>query len=99
MASMVKVTFTLDEATVKRIETASERLALPKSQVVREAVHEYYERIGRMSEQERKRVLRIFDEVVPRIPARPLKEVQRELKEFRLARRSGGRHTIATRRK
>ena len=87
----VKMTFTLDEATVKRIETASQRLAVPKSQVVREAVQDYYERLGKMSEQERKRMLRIFDEVVPKIPARPLSEIRRELKEIRLARRLGGR--------
>ena len=89
-----KVTFTLDEATVKRIETASQRLALPKSQVVREAVHDYYERLGKMSEQERKRMLRIFDEVIPTIPARPLNEVRRELKNIRLARRAGGRASV-----
>jgi hypothetical protein len=93
------VTFTLDEATVKRIETASERLALPKSQLVREAVQHYYERLGKMSEQERKRMLRIFDEVIPKIPDRPLSEVRRELKEIRLARRLGGRSAIVPRRK
>ena len=32
-----KVTFTLDEATITRLRAAAERLALPKSQVVREA--------------------------------------------------------------
>jgi Ribbon-helix-helix protein, copG family len=95
----VKVTFTLDEATVKRIEAASQRLALPKSQVVREAVEDYYERLGKMSEQERKRMLRIFDEVIPRIPARPLTEVRRELNEIRRARRLGGRATAVERHK
>jgi hypothetical protein len=90
----VKVTFTLDEATVKRIEAASQRLALPKSQVVREAVQDYYERLGKMSEQERKRLLRIFDQVIPAIPARPPKEVRRELKTIRSARRLGGRVTL-----
>ena len=95
----VKVTFTLDEATVQRIETASQRLALPKSQVVREAVQDYYERLGKLSEQERKRMLRIFDEVIPRIPARSQDEVRLELKEIRLARRMGGRGTSVGRRK
>lgn len=90
----IKVTFTLDEATVKRIETASQRLSLPKSQVIREAVEDYYERLGQMSERERKRMLRIFDEVVPRVPARPLNQLRDELKEIRLARRGGGRKTI-----
>jgi hypothetical protein len=91
----VKVTFTLDEATVNRIATVAQRLALPKSQVVREAVEDYYERLGKMSERERKRMLRIFDEVVPRIPARPLTEIRRELQEIRLARSLGGRGAAA----
>jgi predicted DNA-binding protein len=33
-----EVTFTLDAETVHRIEDAAERLAKPKSQIVREAV-------------------------------------------------------------
>jgi hypothetical protein len=70
---------------------------LPKSQVIREAVRDYYERLGQLSEPERKRMLRIFDVVVPRIPARLPNELRRELKEIRLARRSGGRKTIVDR--
>jgi hypothetical protein len=86
-----KVTFTLDQATVTRLAEAAVRLAMPKSQVVREAILEYYDRIGRLSERERLRLLRTFDEVVPRIPARDAREVERELKALRQARRSGGR--------
>ena len=93
MAS-VKVTFTLDQETVNRLQVASERLSLPKSQVIREAVHDYYQRIGRLSERERIQMLRIFDEMVPRIPSRPDRQVDRELKAIRQARRSGGRRTI-----
>jgi hypothetical protein len=89
----VKVTFTLDEATVKRIETASQRLAFSNSRVVPEAVRDYYECLGKMSEQERKRMLHTSDEVMATIPARPTGEVRRELKEIRLARRLGGRAT------
>lgn len=88
-----KVTFTLDQATVTRLQEAAARLALPKSQVVREAILEYYERIGRLSERERLSLLRIFDEVVPRIPSRDAREVERELKAIRRARRSGGRRS------
>jgi len=94
MAS-VKVTFTLDQETVNRLQIASERLSLPKSQVIREAVQDYYQRIGRLSERERIQMLRIFDEMVPRIPSRPAREVDRELKAIRQARRSGGRRTRA----
>jgi hypothetical protein len=88
-----KVTFTLDQATVTRLAEAAARLAMPKSQVVREAILEYYDRIGRLSERERLSLLRTFDEVVARIPARDAREVERELKALRRARRSGGRRS------
>lgn len=93
----VKVTFTLDPATVARLRDAAARLALPKSEVVREAISEFHERIGRLSERERMRLLRTFDEVVPRIPPRGLRKVQDELKALRRARRLGGRRSTATR--
>ncbi len=96
MAS-VKVTFTLDADTIRRIQAASERLSVPKSQVIRDAVGDYYERIGRLSENERLQMLRVFDELVPRIPARPRRHSQQELNSIRQARRSGGRRTPATR--
>lgn len=87
----VKVTFTLDERTVGRLARAAERLGLPKSQVVREAIGEYSARLGRLGEEERLRLLRTFDEVIPAIPERPEAEVERELQEIRRARRAGGR--------
>jgi ribbon-helix-helix CopG family protein len=86
-----KMTFTLDQATVTRIEEAAERLALPKSEVVREAVQEFFERIGRLSDRERLRMLRTFDEVIPRIPDRDVRVVESELRAIRQARRNGGR--------
>lgn len=88
---MVKVTFTLDSGTVARLRQAAARLGKPQSQVVREAVAEYADRIGRLSEQERLRVLRVFDEVVPAVPRRPAREVDAELVQLRRARRRGGR--------
>jgi hypothetical protein len=92
-----KVTFTLDDATVTRIQEAAERLSLPKSGVVREAVHEFFDRIGRLSDRERLKMLRTFDEVIPRIPSRDVREVESELRAIRRARRSGGRRTISQR--
>jgi predicted DNA-binding protein len=88
-----KVTFTLDADTINRLERASERLSKPKSQVIREAVQEYYQRIGRLSESERLRMLRALDEIIARPPTRSSKDVDRELREIRRARRSGGRRT------
>ena len=90
-----KVTFTLDEATVHRIADAAERLAKPKSQVVREAVSEYHERIGRLSARERLEKLRLLDALLPLIPSRGRGATQRELKAIREARRSGGRRSLA----
>jgi len=87
----VKVTFTLDEATVHRLQNAAERLAKSKSEVVREAILEFHDRIGRLSERERLRLLRAFDEFVPKIPVRSLAGVERELADVRKARRQGGR--------
>jgi hypothetical protein len=88
---MVKMTFTLDEATVDRLRRAAARLAKPQSQVVREAIRDYAARIGKLSEEERLRLLQVFDTVVPAIPARPVRAVDRELKAVRAARRQAGR--------
>lgn len=87
----VKVTFTLDERTVGRLARAAERLGLPKSQVVRESIREYSARIGRLGEEERLRLLRTFDEVVPAVPERPAATVDQEIARVRDARHAGGR--------
>lgn len=87
----VKMTFSLDERTARRLNQTAERLSLAKSEVVREAIAEYAERAGKLSEAERRRLLRAFDEHVEAIPERPEAEVDRELDELRRARRRGGR--------
>jgi len=88
-----KVTFTLDDQTVARIDQAAERLNMPKSRVVREAVLEYAQRVGRLSERERERLLGLFDRLVPAIPRRPAGAVKSELAALRKDRRRGGRRT------
>jgi hypothetical protein len=45
---MVKVTFSLDDATVDQIRRASIRLGRPQSQIVREAVSDYATRVDRL---------------------------------------------------
>ncbi len=89
----IKMTFSLDEATAARLARTAERLRTSKSAVVREAVAEYAARAGRMSEAERRKALRAFDELVPRIPQRPAAEVDEELAALRRARRAGGRRS------
>ena len=86
---MVKVTYSLDDATVRRIRRAAERLGKPQSQVVREAVAEYDARTDRMSEADRLRMLDVLDrwrkEHTPRSP----ESVEAELREIRESRREG----------
>lgn len=93
MAS-TKVAFTLDQATTSRLEEAAARMTMPKSEVVRAAIAEYYKRIGRLSESERLRMLRGLDALVPRIQGGSTAGVDRELASIRKSRAAGGRrHT------
>jgi predicted DNA-binding protein len=93
MAHMIKMTFTLDEETALRIDRTAQRLDMPKSAVVREAVAEYAARAGRLSEQERLRMLKVFDDVIERIPLLPAKTTDTELAAIRRTRKQGGRRT------
>lgn len=91
--SGVRVTFSLDRETVGLLNDAAQRLAKSKSEIVRSAIRDYCARIGRLSEDERLRLLAAFDELVPKIPKRPQEEVDQELREIRESRRTGGRRT------
>jgi len=86
-----KVTFTLDDQTIRRLQNAAERTKKAKSEIVREAIADYHERIGKLSETERLRLLKIMEEIMASPPTRPQEEVDREIAEIRAARRSGGR--------
>ena len=90
---MVKMTFTLDEETAAMLRKATERLAKPQSLIVREAIREYGARMGRLSEDERRRMLRSIDTVLAQPPTRTAAAVDRELRNVRAARRGGGRRT------
>jgi hypothetical protein len=86
-----KVTFTLDQETLVRLRTAAERLTLPKSAVVREAIRDFSDRARSLGEAERRRLLDAFDRLVPMIPKRSASAVERELDALRRARLKGGR--------
>ena len=83
------MTFTLDETTVKEINATAARLHKPKSEVIREAVHEYHLRSDRLSESERRRMLKLLNEYMKLPPTRTDAEVDRELRELRESRRRG----------
>jgi predicted transcriptional regulator len=89
--AMVKVTFTLDEATIARLNEAAARRRIPKSQAVREAIEDFSVKEVRVSETERKRRLAAFQEFLDTVPPRPQADVEREIAEIRRARRHGGR--------
>jgi Ribbon-helix-helix protein, copG family len=90
MAIVVKVTFTLDEATIAHLRRAAARLRKPQSRVVREAIAEYAARTDRLSDGERQRMLAVLDRAMRRPPSRTMAAVAVELREVRAARRRWG---------
>ncbi len=86
---MVKVTYSLDDATVRRIRRAAERLGKPQSHVVREAVAEYDARTDRLSEAERLRMLEVLDRWRKEQTPRSRESAEAELREIRLSRLEG----------
>ena len=90
---MVKVTFTLDEATVAEIRRTAARLGTAQSHVVREAVAEYAARADRVSERDRLRALAILDNLRKAPRTRAGRAVDQELRAVRAARRTGGRRS------
>jgi hypothetical protein len=90
---MVKVTFTLDDATVAEIRRTAERLGMAQSHVVREAVVEYAARADRVSEHERLRTLGILEKLRTARPSRRAGAVDTELRALRADRKAGGRRS------
>lgn len=90
---MVKVTYTLDDATVAEIRRTAERLGRPQSQVVREAVAEYAARTDRVGERERLRTVSILTSLRKAPSSRPAKAVDAEIDALTRSRRKGGRRT------
>jgi hypothetical protein len=88
---MVKVTFAFDDDTVAVLRRAAARLAKPQSAVVREAIREYASRVGKLTDDERRRLLQVMDTMLPMVPRRPARETTAELRAIRAGRRRGGR--------
>jgi len=92
MAS-IKMTFSLDEATAARLDRTAKELRRPKSHIVREAIEEYTDRVGRLSESERRRLLDVLDTHMAAMPVTPAEDVEAELEEIRRSRHEGGRRS------
>ena len=90
---MVKVTFTADEQTVETLRRMAARMKKPQSVIFREAIKGYAESAERLGPEERERMLAVLDRIRARKPTRSQTEVNAEIAEIRVARRSGGRRT------
>lgn len=83
------MTFTLDDRTVQEINSMAARLSKPKSEIVREAVHELNAKTDRLSESERQRMVKLLKDYMKRPAEKTQAEVDRELREIRQSRRRG----------
>lgn len=92
---MVKVTFTLDDETIRTLRRSAERLQKPQSLVVREAIADYADRIGQLSTQERAQMLRTLDALILQPPSRPAAGAASEIARIRASRRAASRHRAA----
>jgi predicted transcriptional regulator len=86
---MVKLTFSLDDSTVRLLKDTAERSRKPQSAIVREAIAHYAAREDILSAGERDRLLGALREIKRRPPTRPTAEVDRELRDIRRSRRTG----------
>lgn len=86
---MPKLTFSLDEETVRILRRISERQRKAQSLVVREAIAEYGAREDRLPDEERERRLAFIRELASQPATRSMAEVDRELRDLKRTRRSG----------
>ncbi|HEY6140390.1 MAG TPA: hypothetical protein VI670_21760 [Thermoanaerobaculia bacterium] len=82
-------TLTLKEETIQKIESLAERLGKSPGDVLHDAMLHYLPTPERLSNAERQRLLMALAELRKQPPSRPQEEVERELKELRLARHGG----------
>lgn len=92
---MIRMTFTFDERTVETLRRAAARSRKPQSAVVREAIRDYADRMGRLSDEERRHLLHVVDRMMARPATRRQKATDDEIAAIRAARRTAGRRTRA----
>ena len=86
---MVRATYSLDEATVRRLRRTAERLGKPQSQIVREAIADYAARCDRLTEVERLSMLEVLGRFRREQVVGSADAVDAELREIRESRRVG----------
>ena len=91
---MPKLTFSLDDDTVRMLRETAARTRKPQSLVVREAVAHYAAREEILPAGERERLLAALRRIKTRPPTRPASEVDRELRAIRRSRRTGWSRSV-----
>jgi hypothetical protein len=86
---MPKLTFSLDDATVRILRRVSEQKRKAQSLIVREAIAEYGAREDRLPDEERTRRLEVISALTSRPSTRSRADVDRELRDLRKTRRTG----------
>ena len=86
---MAKVTFSLDDATVRTLRQVATFKRKPQSQVVREAIVEYAAREEKLPDEERERRLSILRAVAATPVTRTTTHVDLELRHVRRSRAQG----------
>jgi predicted transcriptional regulator len=86
---MAKMTFSLDDETIRTLRLTAERKHKPQSVVVREAIVEYAAKDEKLSEAERNRKLQMIRHLRSEPPTRDAAAVDKELAELRRARKVG----------
>jgi len=88
---MAKLTFSIDEETIRTLRALASRQQKPQSHIVREAIAAYATHGEKLTEQERMRKLRVLDQIRARPQTRTERDVDAELRKVRRARRVGWR--------
>jgi predicted DNA-binding protein len=86
---MAKVTFSLDDETLRTLRLVAERKQKPQSLVVREAIVEYAAKDEKLSDVDRTRKLQLIRQLKSAPPTRDAGSVDRELGDLRRSRKAG----------
>jgi predicted transcriptional regulator len=86
---MAKMTFSLDDETVRTLRAVAERKQKPQSVVVREAIVEYAAKDEKLSDTERARKLQLIRGLKSQPATRDHASVDRELDDLRHSRKAG----------
>jgi predicted DNA-binding protein len=86
---MAKMTFSLDDETVRTLRAIAERKRKPQSVVVREAIVEYAAKDEKLSDTERMRKLQLIRHLKSQPSTRDQASVDREIGDLRRSRKTG----------